>query len=188
MWNKFGIKLRNPRDPKFVKKIQMEYAQKRKKKICKEWLRERYEDKEMTMTEIAKEFGCNWRTIQRRCQHFGIKIRKKIIRPKFLKDKLLSDHTYSDIGNLKDVMVKFFGYKCMWKKCKYSKFIEIHHIEGNNIRNIKNARLHTKNHCSNAVLLCPNHHKEADFDLIDKQILKDIIQKKMIKEKVRHSK
>ena len=60
-----------------------------------------------------------------------------------------------------------FGKVCEIKGCNYDKIVEAHHIiprrEGG--RNIKN----------NAVLLCPNHHAEADRDMISKSELFKII-------------
>lgn len=188
--DKFKIKMRDPKDPIHVRAMQKKGAEQRKKKICREWIRERYEDKGMTFVEIAKEYGCNWSTIQRRCEFYGIPIRKPMVRKWKSVLRWLEQDYLSDTKLLKQVMIKIFGYGCMIDGCKYKNFIDLHHIEGKNNQRPdgRTGRTHTKNCISNSVLLCPNHHREADQDMIDKKTLKKIINHKVIKEKVRHSK
>ena len=187
--DKYQISLRDPHDIDHVRAMQRKCAEQRKKKICREWLRSRYEDKGMTAKEIAKEYGCNWATIIRRLDEYGILIRKPKIRKWKSILRWLEQDYFSDTKLLKQVMIKIFGYSCMVDGCTYKNFIELHHINGKNfVKNGCTGRKHTKNCISNSVLLCPNHHKEADYGMIKKRILKKTINHKIVEEKVRHSK
>jgi len=189
---KFSIPQRDPRDPEFMRKIQKIASENRTKHFCKEWIRERYEDKGMTLEEIAEEAGCSWETIGRRCEYFGIPFRKRIERPWVVKQRQIQKETFSDVKQLRGVMVEIFGYKCMYPECNYDKFIELHHLEGNNIREVKKGKIigrkHTNNSMKNSILLCPNHHKEADYKLISDEIIEEMCKKrdKIIKDIVRH--
>ncbi len=184
--DKYNIPLRDPKDPENIKLMYEKSAEKRKLKINKEWIRERYEDRGMTLKEIADEYGCNWRSIQRRCNYFGIPLREPIIRRSVMNRKFIIKDEFSDIKSLKNAMVKIFGYDCMYPGCIYNKFIELHHVDGTNTNTNKEGktvshRKHTCNRISNSVLLCPNHHAEADAGLITKEQLKEIITSRELK-------
>lgn len=183
---KHNISLRNPKDSENIKLMQRKSAEKRKLKISREWIRSRYEDKEMTLKEIAKEYGCNWRSIQRRCVYYGIPLRKPEIRRSVMNRKFIIKDEFSDVKSLKNAMIKLFGYSCMYPNCKYNNFIQLHHLDGTNNRIVKNGktsatRKHTCNRISNSVLLCPNHHAEADVGIITKEEIKNIITSRELK-------
>ena len=188
--DKYQISLRDPKHPDQVRAMQKKGAEMRRKKICREWLRTRYEDKGMTLKEIAEEYGCNWSTIQRNCILYDIPLRKPVVRRWKSINRWLNEDFLGDTKQLKQVMLKIFGYSCMIDGCDYKNFIECHHIDGKNLirPDGRTGRKHTENRISNAILLCPNHHKEADHNLISKDVLKKIIKNKITKEKVRHSK
>ena len=60
-------------------------------------------------------------------------------------------------------LISKYGKICMVPGCDYKKFVDAHHIVSRS-----NGGQHF---VKNGILLCPNHHREADNGLIDDDIL-----------------
>tara|TARA_B100001778_G_scaffold330827_2_gene334038 strand:- start:1352 stop:1726 length:375 start_codon:yes stop_codon:yes gene_type:complete len=56
-----------------------------------------------------------------------------------------------------------FGHQCMIEDCGYNKFVDAHHIIA--------RKDGGSNDPENGILLCPNHHKEADNGLLSQEEL-----------------
>lgn len=63
----------------------------------------------------------------------------------------------------REKLLEEFGHKCMVPDCEYDTFVDAHHIVAK-----KDGGL---NDPENGILLCPNHHKEADHGLLSQDDL-----------------
>lgn len=104
-----------------------------------------WENEKLLVYDIAKILKRSWNSIYLRSQK--LKIKRKF-RFKNL-TKLNINNFYLAIKN-----AKLYGtLKCQCCLCEYNKYVQLHHIDGNN----KN------HHISNISTLCPTHHVEVEF-------------------------
>lgn len=148
--------------------------------IDKDWLENQYVVLDRTVPEIAKVYGCCGQVIHFALRHHGINIRKARVRDAKILENYLKSDKFHTVPRLKGAMIKLFGKKCQLPNCSYESFIDVHHLRGNGFRN-KSGRCHTNNRITESVLLCPNHHREADNKLISIETLEEIIKTRMLK-------
>lgn len=145
-------------------------------------LKKLYLDEDKTFKEIAKEVKSTVTTIRMNIVRLGFPRRKARIRDTKIVENYLKSTDFNSTYRLRMAMLRLFEHVCQFPNCGYSKFIDCHHIEGKAYwREDNKTKRHTHNLISNAILLCPNHHKEADNGLISKEDLKKVVLKRKIK-------
>lgn len=144
------------------------------------WLRKRYLEEDATLKEIGKEMGWNPQVVARELERIGIPRRKARIRDKKILENYLKSDEFHTTHRLRGALIKLFGKKCQIPDCGYWLFADAHHLEGKGFRD-KSGRRHTHNRISGSVLLCPNHHREADNKLISIETLREIIKTRKLK-------
>lgn len=184
---KFQIPLRNPHDITHIKYMQHQNSMKRKLPVPTSVVAKLYLEQGLTIKEIATQLNYGWDTIRRRCIEMGLPIRPAKIRNTLRAKKAINalHRNFCDTKNLKKFLYRWGRIQCWYPACHYYQFLDIHHISGTNIK--RSGRKHSKNTLDNVVLLCPNHHREADFGQIPKETLLQINNHEtdIIKEKVR---
>lgn len=156
---KYGIAVRSFNDP-----IYQEGRNKGRSKspITEEYLKDVYLTKKKTVNQIAKEFGVSWDTVRKNISKFGFPtMYGKMNESEGSKRGALEHKRFQE-----EVLSKR-GYRCMI--CGYDKVVHVHHI-------VSWSRS-KDNTLSNGIVLCPNHHAEADYGLLSKQELKSILKK-----------
>ena len=135
------------------------------KLVTKQSLEHKYLEEGKTIYQVADELG----------------LREAMVRDSKIRIDYLKAETFCSTGRLRGAMLWLFGENCSLLNCNYSKFVDVHHIEGKNYRGKGNVRMHTQNKISKAVLLCPNHHREADNGLIPIETLRETIKTRKLK-------
>lgn len=155
---KFGIKLRDSHSSEQLERMSKKSIQLTTKyHITEEYLEKEYLTARKTINQIAAEFGCSWDTIYKRIKKYNFPLRN---RKMFYRNG--SKRTTTDHKRFQRMMFKVYGYKCAI--CGYNKFVNAHHIES--WAKDKNDSL------ENGILLCPNHHAEADYGIITPEELR----------------
>ena len=131
-------------------------------KIPKEYLIENYIGRKKTINQIASAFNCSQKCIWTRIKRYGL----PIIKSKPVKSA--RHRTGREMKFFQREIGKLYGGKCA--VCGYEKFTHAHHINP--------FSKSTNNTVENGILLCPNHHAEADYGLITQEQLKQYQVKK----------
>lgn len=153
---KNGIQLRDTRSASHMYWMLNKSLEKTTKyKISKEYLRKEYFIERKTINQIACEFGCSWDVVRKRLIKYNFPIKGK-------DKKGERKRTTSETRRFQKELLKLYGYKCAI--CKYDKFVNCHHIERFSV-NQNNSR-------KNGIVLCPNHHAEADYGIISEKELR----------------
>ena len=168
---RFNIPFRDMNAKVYLLKRKKLSETRRKYKITKEYLIENYVGRKKTLNQIAQEFGCSWDTIRKYINRFDLPMRNQS-----RKYKSSYKRTTTIIRQFQKKLLNLYGYKCAI--CGYDKFVNAHHIEQWSKRQDNSAK--------NGIVLCPNHHAEADYGLITKNELRKYQINEQ--EKVRHSK
>lgn len=148
--------------------------------IDKNWLEDQYVVHDRTVPEIAKLYGCCLQVIHFALRYHGINIRKARVRDAKILENYLKADRFHNVHRLKGAMIKLFGKQCMLPNCSYETFVDVHHLRGKGYRT-KSGRCHTNNRITESVLLCPNHHREADNKLIPIETLEEVIKTRKLK-------
>lgn len=148
--------------------------------LSKDELTELYVSQNKTMAEIGDMYNCGVSTVKARLVELGIKRRKGVIRDSKIVENYLKIDRFSTVFRLRGALIWLYGNMCQQPGCGYDKFVDVHHLNGKGFRN-KMGRCHTNNTISETVLLCPNHHREADNGLISIGTLQEIIKTRTLK-------
>lgn len=148
--------------------------------VTEMWLRKRYVEEDATLIEMAKEYGCQPQAIAKALERAGIQRRKARVRDSKIIAHYLKHDEFHAVPRLKNAMIWLYGKKCQLPDCGYWLFVDVHHIRGKGFRD-RSGRRHTNNRISECILLCPNHHREADNGLISVEDLEKLIQTRKLK-------
>ncbi len=117
-----------------------------------------YFNDKLTMKEIGIMVNIPTTTLIRWAETLGWKLRSKselkLNKFKFVPFENLSFKQDSDI--IKRQIVAMRGHKC--ELCSYNLIVDVHHIVP--------RRFGENNLPENLILLCPNHHREADYGFL----------------------
>ncbi len=148
--------------------------------INKDELIDLYISQNKTLAEIGLILNCGHTTVKAKLIEFGIKRRKGVIRDSQIVANYLKIDKFHNVHRLRGALIWLYGNECQINGCGYIKFVDVHHLRGNGFRT-KSGRGHTNNRISETVLLCPNHHREADNKLIPMETLEEIIKTRILK-------
>lgn len=90
--------------------------------------------------------------------------------------KAISRRAYN-INKVSYLVYKAYDFKCAICKWQATKELisfngKVQHSHGNEIHHIEPIRENGKETADNLILLCPNHHKQADLGIISREELK----------------
>lgn len=155
---KFNIPLRDCRSPEALKKMQeggLRYMESLNP-FTKEYLNEEYVINRKTINQIAAENNCSWDCVRRKLKKFGFIIKERD------RNNGIPKRTTSESRKFQREAIRKFGYRCMI--CGYDRIVHAHHIERRSIAGDDSM--------DNAIMLCPNHHAEADLGIITPEELR----------------
>lgn len=128
-----------------------------KYKITKEYLQKQYMTRRKTLNQIASELGCSWDTVRKQIIKNGFPMRNKTA-----SNRGGNRRTTTEVRRFQKKCLRKYGYRCI--VCGYDKFVNAHHIE---------PWASTKNDdVGNGIILCPNHHAEADYGVLTEEELR----------------
>lgn len=149
---KHSIPVRHPYDPICKERMALTAGMNfTKHNLTKEYLQENFLSKRKTINQIAAEFGCGYSSVYKRLQKYKLPIRLSDQRQKATRVR-----TANDTKQFQKRLLPLYGYQCAI--CGYSKFVNCHHIDRWSVSE--------NNDVSNGIVLCPNHHWEADYGII----------------------
>lgn len=155
---KFGIKLRDSRSSEQLRRMLKKSVQLTTKyHITKDYLEKEYLTARKTINQIATEFGCSWEVIYKRIKKHNLPLRNRKMFYRGRRRRTTTEHK-----RFQKKILGVYGYKCAI--CGYNKFVNAHHIEP--------WAKNENNSLENGILLCPNHHAEADYGIITPEELK----------------
>jgi transposase len=160
---KFGIQARDSNDKRYTeRRRELGYARRKYSQITKEFLESEYLTGKKTLNQIASEIGCSWDTVRKQIVRHGFPMRWDC-----RKGRSGIKRTTTQGRRFQKKVLKKFGYKCVI--CGYDKFVNCHHID-----NFAKSR---NDSSDNGIVLCPNHHAEADYGIISPDELREYADK-----------
>ena len=151
---KYGIPIRDKFDSICRKQMSLNCIKLRTKfEISKKLIEREFIHNRKTINQIASEIGCSWDAVRHKIVRYGFKLNPS-----------MGDggkRTTTDCRTFQKRILREYGYRC--QICGYDKFVNCHHIE----KWSKNKN----DSVENGIVLCPNHHAEADYGIITPQEL-----------------
>lgn len=117
--------------------------------FTKDILFKEYVIEKKTPNQIASEIGCSWDVVRRNLLKHGFRL------PQHSKGER-GRRSSTEYRKFQKEALRKYGYKC--EICGYNKFVNVCHIKPR----FKGGSDKVKN----AVVLCPNHHAEFDYGMI----------------------
>lgn len=155
---KHGIKVRDKFDPICRRRMAINAGLLfTRHNLNREYLEKEFITNKKTINQIAHEFGCSWDTVRKRLMRLGFPMR---LSDAYQKSK--RKRTAVESKQFQKRLLRLYGYKCAI--CGYDKFVNCHHVE----RWAKTEN----NSVENGIVLCPNHHAEADYGIISPEELR----------------
>ena len=146
---RYEIPIRDKFDPLCRKQMSLNCIKLRTQfNLSKELIGREFVQNKKTINQIASEIGCSWDAVRHKIVRYGFKLHPSTGNG----DK----RTTTDMRTFQKRLIRAYGYKC--QICGYDKFVNCHHIEKWSVK--KNDDV------ENGIILCPNHHAEADYGMI----------------------
>lgn len=159
--NKWGIPFRGANHPMYQERRKVTSFENRKyKHLTREYLQEHYDNKHKTLNQIAAEFGTSIDTVRKHIIRFGFSMAWDSRSHRVTTRR----RTSTEMRRFQKIVIKEQGYACM--VCGYDKFVNVHHI--------KPWSQTSDDTVENGIVLCPNHHSEADYGIISQEELRAI--------------
>lgn len=117
--------------------------------LTKEFLEREYAQLHKTPNQIASEFGCSWDVVRRNLLRNGFRL------PQHYKGR--GRRSSTQYRRFQKEALRKHGYKC--QICGYDKFVNVCHIKPR----FKGG----SDEVENAIVLCPNHHSEYDYGILE---------------------